>query len=79
MGKTVIDEWGEHLVTEHKNGIVTSLLVKPSEKYKEKMAKKNKDRQKYKEEKRKKQEKEKLIQDKMRELAIKELEKEGKL
>lgn len=79
MGEKVIDEWGTHLVTKYKNGIVTSILLEPSEKYLEKMAKKNKEREKYKKEMKIKQVKEKLIQDKMRELAIKELEKEGKI
>ena len=73
------DESGEHKVIEQSNGIKIKFLRKPSEKY----IKKKEKLYKIETEKRKKEEikykKEKLIKNKMRELAIKELEKEGKI
>ena len=73
------DENGKHKVFEYKSGIKVRLLEEPSKKYKDKMEKNRKELAKQQAEKRKVLEKEKLIKDKMRELAIKELKKEGKI
>lgn len=73
------DKIGKHKVIEHDNGIKVRILREPSEWYKEKQrvnAEKEAVRQA---ELQAKQEQEKLIKDKMRELAIAELTKEGKL
>ena len=77
--KIVKDELGEHRVIEQKNGITIKILKKPSKEYKKKIEKRNEVYKKNKEESRKKRDTEKLIKDKMRELAIKELKKEGKI
>ena len=80
MGEEIIkDELGEHKIIKQKNGITIKILRKPSAEYKKKIEERNKIYIKNKEESRQKKEKEKLIKNKMRELAIKELEKEGKL
>jgi len=84
MGKEIdfiyeTDENGKHKVFEHKNGIKVRLLIEPSKKYKDKMEKNRLELKKQQDEKRKVIEKEKFIKDKIRELAIKELEEEGKL
>jgi hypothetical protein len=73
------NEWGEYKIIEKPNGIKIRMLKKPSEKYKEKIKKHSLEESKKRELKKEKRVKEKLIKDKMRELAIKELEQEGKL
>ena len=80
MGSEIIkDDLGEHEIIKQKNGITIKLLKKPSKEYKKKIEKRNEVYKKNKEESRKKRDIEKLIKDKMRELAIKELKKEGKI
>lgn len=76
---TETDHIGEHKVIEHKNGVKVRILKKQSseyakklKKYKEKEIQNEKDRLE-------KENKEKIITDKMREIAIAELKKEGKL
>ena len=73
------DEWGEYSIKEYSNGIVVKSLTKPSKKYKDKIEKRQVEHKKKQAEKEKVKAREKLIQEKMRELAIKELKKEGKL
>jgi len=73
------NEIGTHKVIEKPNGIKIKLLQEPSESYKAKM-KKRADEEKIKQaEQDIINQREKLIKDKMRELAIQELEKEGKI
>lgn len=73
------DEKGKHKVLEQANGIKIKLLREPSEAYKAKMAERAEaDRIKMESEDKKRAD-EKLINDKMKELAIAELKKEGKL
>lgn len=73
------DHQGKWKVIEQTNGIKVRLLREPSEEYKKKMQTR-KEAQKIKDaEKKVKMDREKLINEKMRELAIKQLEKEGKL
>ena len=84
MGKeinryTMTDENGEHLIIEYSNGVKTSLLQKPSSEYKKRQKIKQENYRKTVEEKRKIREREKLIQDRMKEIAIRELKEEGKL
>ena len=73
------NEWGEYTVHEYSNGIIVKSLTKPSKKYKDKIEKRQSEHKKKQAEKEKVQAREKLITEKMRELAIQELEKEGKL
>lgn len=68
----------EHVITK-KNGISIRLLVEPSEEYKAVLAARAAAAQEEQEAQATAASKEKLISDKMRELAIAELEKEGKL
>ena len=73
------DDNGEHTVKEYSNGIKVRSLVKPSEKYKQKIAARQKVQAVKSKEKQIAKDREKLIQEKMRSLAIAELEKEGKI
>ncbi len=73
------DKIGKHKVIEQPNGIKIRILKEPSDWYKQKMKKRA---EKEKEERKKQEEmekKERLIREKIREIAIRELEKEGKL
>ena len=70
---------GKYRCKQYRNGIITRALFEPSKQYKEKQEKIKVLSQKKKIEFEEKQRKEKLIKDKMRELAIQQLEKEGKL
>jgi hypothetical protein len=73
------DEIGQHRVIEQGNGIKIRILEKPSDWYKKKQkdnAAKERERQAVRDVEK---EKEKLIKNKMRELAISELQKEGKI
>lgn len=73
------DDQGKWKVIEQTNGIKVRLLREPSKEYKAKLTTR-KEAQKIKDaEKKIVQDREKLISDKIRELAIKQLEKEGKL
>ena len=73
------DNIGRHKVIEQPNGIKIRILREPSEWYREK-TKKNAERDAVRRaEEEEKIAREKLIKDKMRELAIVELEKEGKM
>ena len=74
-----INNNGEYEVKEFSNGIKTKILINPSEEYINKKNILNKKMREKKEELKKKKAKEKLIQDRMRDIAIRELEKEGKL
>ena len=73
------DEMGIHSVKEYSNGIKVRNLINPSEKYIKKRQLNSEKQKKIQEEKKKIKEREKLIQDRMRQLAIEELKKEGKL
>lgn len=73
------DKKGKHKVFKKKNGVTVRILREPSEEHKLKMAKKAEKQRLKQEEEQAKLEKERLIKSKMRELAIKELEAEGKL
>ena len=73
------DKRGEHKVIEQSNGVKIKLLQKPSAAYLKQIEKEAKKSAKLADEKRKKRDEEKLIQEKMRELAIAQLKKEGKL
>lgn len=73
------DKWGEYKVIEQRNGIKVRLMKKPSAAYRKKMDKRKKENEKIMKEENKIAEKEKLIQNRIRETAIKELKKEGKL
>ena len=77
--KEVTDELGTHRVVTQKNGITVKYLIKPSEKYLKKMQDREQKILEKKEEKRKIKERDKLINDRMRDIAIRELEKEGKI
>jgi len=73
------DEIGEHKVIEKANGVKIRLLKKPSKEYKAKLEQRAKKEKERREKEQIEQNKEKLIRNRMREIAIKELEKEGKL
>lgn len=73
------DHMGEHKVIEQKNGITVRLLRKPSPEYRAKLKRRADEDRKKREEKAVIKERERKIQEKMRELAIRELEKEGEL
>ena len=73
------DNIGVHKVIEYPNGRKIRVLKEPSEWYKEKQRKKAEAAKIEAESRRVAQEKENLIKQKMRELAIKELEAEGKM
>lgn len=84
MGKNIkkyfeTDEHGKHEIIEQSNGVRVKVLIEPSESYLKKKAKTQEEYQKQKLEKDKIKDREKLIQEKMRSLAITELEKEGKI
>lgn len=73
------DKNGLYNVIEQDNGVKVRTLKKPSKSYRKKMDDRRKaDIERMKEEK-ESSGKERLIKEKMRELAIKELEKEGKI
>jgi hypothetical protein len=68
------DNIGEHKVIEQKNGIKIRILKKPSPEYAEKLkARAEKEKIRMTEEK-EKQDQEKIIQNKMREIAIREIQ-----
>jgi hypothetical protein len=73
------NEWGRYKVLTQANGVRVKILREPSEKYRDKMAKRAAEEKKRQAELKVKKDKEKLINDKMREMAIKALEKEGKI
>jgi len=73
------DNIGEHKVKESSNGVKVRILKKPSSQYKKKMERRAKKDLKLKEEKEKMEARERLIKKKMRDLAIEELKKEGKI
>jgi hypothetical protein len=73
------DKIGKHKVIEQSNGIKIRLLKEPSEWYKEKQKEKDKKRKEKQEEIKIEHERQKLISVKMKEIAIRELEQEGKL
>jgi len=87
MGKEVImdkiyfeeDKSGRHKVIEKPNGIKVRLLQEPSKWYKDKQAKRAAEDKIKQDAKKIVDDRERLIKDKMRELAIKELEQEGRL
>ena len=73
------DAQGTWKVKEQRNGVKVRLLREPSPEYKAKMKARREADAKREAEKKVERDREKLIQDKIRELAIKQLEKEGKL
>ena len=73
------DAQGKWKVMEQKNGVKVRLLREPSEEYKKKIAERKERAKIAQAERDEKQKREKMINDKIRELAIKQLEKEGKL
>lgn len=73
------DELGEHKVIEQKNGIKIRLLKKPSKEYAAKLKVRGEKEKERMAKEKVEQDKEKLIRDKMRQLAIQDLEKEGKI
>jgi hypothetical protein len=73
------NEWGRYKVLTQANGVKVKILREPSEKYRDKMKKRHAEEKKRQAELKVKKDKEKLINDKMREMAIKALEKEGKI
>ena len=73
------DAIGKHKVLDYGNGKKIRVLKEPSEAYAEKQKKRAEAEKEKRAEREAGQEKEKLIRDKMRELAIAELTKEGKL
>lgn len=73
------DDIGTHKVIEYPSGRKIRLLKNPSESYLAKIKNRNESINIANENRRIEKEKEKLIQSKMRELAIAELQKEGKL
>lgn len=73
------NEWGRYKIKEKSNGIKVRLLIEPSQAYKDKMAKRQAEFKVKYEAEQKELEKKKLIDSKMRELAIKQLQDEGKL
>jgi hypothetical protein len=76
---TETDALGEHKVIEQKNGIKIRLLKNPSEDYKAKLEARAIKEKKRMDAEKVERDKEAIIQNKMRELAIAELEREGKL
>ena len=74
-----INERGEYKVIEQKNGIKVKLLKVPSEEYKEKKRLKYEEKKKKMKTRDEKRAKEKLIQERMRQIAERELEEEGLL
>ena len=74
-----VDHLGEHSVKEYPNGVKVRNLVKPSNEFKDKIKKRHAESLKKNEVKKKEKAREKLIQERMRDIAIRELEKEGKL
>ena len=73
-------DWkGKHRCVKHKHGVITKMLVEPSEEYKKKSAIKKIKAESRRKEEEEKQRKEKLIKSKMRDMAIEALKKEGKL
>ena len=72
-------KWGEYTVKIYSNNIKVRSLVKPSDEYIKKKAKRNEKILKEEKEKQIIKDRENLIQEKMRSLAIAELEKEGKI
>ena len=73
------DDRGMNKVIQYSNGIIARILQKPSEAYKKKMSDRSVAVRKKMNETRENEKKEALIVEKMRELAIRELKKEGKL
>lgn len=73
------DSQGVWKVKEQRNGVKVRLLREPSQEYKAKMKARQEANAIKEAEKKIERDREKLIQEKMRELAIKQLEKEGKL
>lgn len=73
------DKSGKHKVIEKPNGIKIRLLKEPSQWYKDKQAKRAAEAAERQAARKIIDDREKLIKDKMRELAITELEAEGKI
>lgn len=73
------DNIGLHKVKEYSNGICVKILKDPSKEYAQKIKKREEEAKMKREIELEKQARDKLISSKIRELAIKELEKEGKL
>lgn len=73
------DKCGKYKVNEQSNGVKVRILIEPSKWYIEKTQKRKENEKDKWIEVQKKIESERLIKDKMRELAIRELKKEGKL
>jgi hypothetical protein len=73
------DHQGKWKVMTQKNGVKVRLLREPSDEYKKKLAARKEASKIQQAAKDEKQKREKLINDKIRELAIAQLEKEGKL
>jgi len=76
---TLTDDIGEHAVIEKSNGTIIKLLKKPSKKYIEKNKKRAAAMRPKLEAKAKKESEEKLINERIRQMAIDSLKKEGKL
>lgn len=73
------DNIGTHKVIKQKNGIIVKILREPSKEYAAKLKKIDEENKKKRIEKNKIRENEKLIQERMRQLAIDSLKKEGKI
>jgi hypothetical protein len=73
------NQWGKYKIIEQTNGVKIKILQNPSDAYKEKMKKHKDEYDKNRSIKQKKIDEEKLIKDRIKELAIKELKKEGKI
>jgi len=73
------DKYGKHKVIEQPNGVKIRILKEPSAWYQSKLEERSAAAEQHEIESRARAEQEQLIKDKMRELAIKELQSEGKL
>jgi len=73
------DKYGKHKVIEQPNGVKIRILREPSAWYKSKLEERSAVAEQQEIERKAKADQEQLIKDKMRELAIKELQSEGKL
>lgn len=76
---TETNNCGEHKVLEQQNGIKIKLLRKPTPEYLEKLRERARQEEERRQEEKIQEAREKLIKQRMREIAIKELEDEGLL
>ena len=73
------DKNGKYRCKQYKNGIITRALIEPSKEYRDKVKKKAEESAKKKAIMEEKEKTERMIKERMREIAIRELKKEGKL